>query len=470
MSLAKQVTLNQRATENSPGHENAPQDDLDMLLRQSFRPRTEEAGHAVRAAIQALADVARDGDVHVTSDIIQTVQMLIAEVDAKLSAQMNQILHHPSFQRVESAWRGLHHLVSRTDTDETQKIRVINLTKAELAASLRRFKGAAWDQSPFFKQIYEQEFGQFGGEPFGCLVADFEFDHSPADVTTLSELAKIAAAAHCPVVAAAAPSVMQMAGWDELGNPRDIGKIFATPEYAAWRRLRQSSDSRYLALTMPRFLGRPPYGEAPAPVEDFAFEESVDSDGADDFCWINAAYAMAANINRAFREHGWCTQIRGIESGGSVEDLPTYTFSSDQGGVAMACPTETAISDRREHELSEAGFMPLVYRKNSDFAAFIGARTLHQPATYENPDATANAQLSARLPYMFASCRFAHYLKCIVRDKIGSFKSRDDMQGWLNDWLMNYVDGDPSISTEETKARRPLSAGGRKGGEIGGRT
>ena len=200
-----------------------------------------------------------------------------------------------------------------------------------------------------------------------------------------------------------------------------------------------------------------------------AFEESVDSDGADDFCWINAAYAMAANINRAFREHGWCTQIRGIESGGSVEDLPTYTFSSDQGGVAMACPTETAISDRREHELSDAGFMPLVYRKNSDFAAFIGARTLHEPVTYDNPDATANAELSARLPYVFASCRFAHYLKCIVRDKVGSFKSRQEMQTWLNDWLMNYVDGDPSISSEATKARRPLSAGEVKVEEVEGK-
>ena len=468
MSLAKQVTLNQRATENSPEHENAPQDDLDMLLKQSFRPRTEEAGHAVRAAIQALADVARDGDVHVTSDIIQTVQMLIAEVDAKLSAQMNQILHHPSFQRVESAWRGLHHLVSRTDTDETQKIRVINLTKAELAASLRRFKGAAWDQSPFFKRVYEQEFGQFGGEPFGCLVADFEFDHSPRDVATLTEIAKIAAAAHCPFISSASPGTMQMDGWSELGNPRDIGKIFSTPEYAGWRRLRESNDSRYIALTLPRFLGRLPYGEATFPVEDFAFEEVIEPNKPAEFTWINAAFAMAVNINRAFREYGWCTKIRGIESGGAVEELPTYVFPSDEGGYELTCPTEVAISDRREHELSNAGFMPLVYRKHSDFAAFIGARTLHQPATYENPDATANAQLSARLPYMFASCRFAHYLKCIVRDKIGSFKSRDDMQGWLNDWLMNYVDGDPSISTEETKARRPLSAGEVRVEEIEG--
>jgi type VI secretion system protein ImpC len=442
---------------------------LNGLLARTFRPRTDEASLAVRRAVRTLAEFASDQSPHVGSDTIQTVQLMIAEIDELLSRQLNQVLHHPRFQQLERAWRGLHHLVSHTETDETTKVQVMNISRAELGQSLRRYRGAAWDQSPLFKQIYEHEFGQFGGEPFGCLVADFEFDHRPADVTTLSELSKIAAAAHCPVVTAAAPSVMQMAGWDELGNPRDIGKIFATPEYAAWRRLRQSSDSRYLALTMPRFLGRLPYGEATAPVEDFAFEESIDSQGADDFCWINASYAMAVNINRAFREHGWCTRIRGIESGGAVEDLPTYTFSSDQGSVAMTCPTETAISDRREHELSDAGFMPLVYRKNSDFAAFIGARTLHEPVTYDNPDATANAELSARLPYVFASCRFAHYLKCIVRDKVGSFKSRQEMQTWLNDWLMNYVDGDPSISSEATKARRPLSAGEVKVEEVEGK-
>ncbi|WP_414650232.1 type VI secretion system contractile sheath large subunit [Dyella sp.] len=442
---------------------------LDGLLSRTFRPRTDEATLAVQRAVRTLAEFAGDGSPRVGTDTIQTVQLMIAEIDALLSQQLNQVLHHPRFQQLERTWRGLHYLVSHTEADETMKVRVMNISRAELGQSLRRYRGAAWDQSPLFKKIYEHEFGQFGGEPFGCLVADFEFDHSANDVTTLTEMAKIAAAAHCPMIAAASPSVMQMNGWDELGNPRDIGKIFATPEYAAWRRLRQSSDSRYLALTMPRFLGRLPYGEATMPVEDFAFEERVDGTGTDDFCWLNASYAMAVNINRAFRDHGWCTRIRGIESGGAVEDLPTYIFPSDQGGVAMTCPTETAISDRREHELSDAGFMPLVYRKNSDFAAFIGARTLHEPAIYDNPDATANAELSSRLPYVFASCRFAHYLKCIVRDKVGSFKSRQETQTWLNDWLMNYVDGDPTISSESTKARRPLSAAEVKVEEIEGK-
>jgi type VI secretion system protein ImpC len=439
---------------------------LDKMLEKTFRPRTEEATNAVHEAIVTLVDFARDGKVRVTNDVVQSIEMMIAEIDKKLSTQVNAIIHNAEFQKLESAWRGLHHLISNTTTSETLKIRVLNISKVELSRTLRRFKGSAWDQSPIFKMIYEHEYGQFGGEPFGCLIGDYDFDHAAQDVAILTEMAKIAAAAHCPFIAAASPTTMQMDHWDELANPRDIGKIFTTPEYAAWRRLRESNDARYIALTLPRFLARLPYGVKNNPVEDFAFEEVVNEGVTEDFAWANSAYAMGVNITRAFEQYGWCSRIRGIESGGAVEDLPAYYFPSDEGGYELACPTEIAISDRREHELSDAGFLPLVYRKNSDFAAFIGARTLHKPTIYEDVDATANAQLSARLPYMFASCRFAHYLKCIVRDKIGSFKSRDEMQIWLNDWLMNYVDGDPTISTESTKARRPLSAAEVKVEEV----
>lgn len=454
------VMMQEQATSSEKEQYFLDEDDsaLDEILKRSFRPRTDEASDAVRRAVCALMEYAGSQQTRVSRDVVLTVESLIAEIDAKISLQVNHILHHPEFQKLESAWRGLSYLIDNSEENEQLKVRVINVSKDELTRELRRYRGAAWDQSPIFKQIYEHEYGQFGGEPFGCLIGDFEFDHSQQSVSLLTEMAKIAAAAHCPFISAASPSLMQMNNWNELANPRDIGKIFTTPEYAAWRSLRESNDSRYLVLTMPRFLSRLPYGMKTNPVEAFSFEENVRPEAADDFVWANSAYAMGVNINRAFSEYGWCSRIRGIESGGAVEELPAYTFPSDEGGYELICPTEIAISDRREHELSEAGFLPLVYRKNTDFAAFIGSCTLHRAATYEDPDATANAKLSARLPYIFATCRFAHYLKCIVRDKIGSFRSREDMQRWLNDWLMNYVDGDPSLSSEETKSRRPLSA------------
>ncbi|MCY0788095.1 type VI secretion system contractile sheath large subunit [Morganella morganii] len=456
--MSEQLARSTGATEQSVLTASGEQSELDILLQRSFRPSTTEASVAVRSAINTLAEYANFGKVKVSRDVVLTIESMVAEIDDKLSAQMNRILHNKEYQKLESTWRGLSYLVDNTDVSETLKIRVLNISKDELSKTLRRYRGSAWDQSPIFKAVYEQEYGQFGGEPFGCMIGDFEFDHSNKSVSLLTEISKIAAAAHCPFITSAAPSIMQMNNWQELGNPRDIGKIFTTPEYATWRRLRDSNDSRYLVMTMPRFLSRLPYGEKTNPIEDFAFEEVVNPYDVNDFSWTNAAYAMGVNINRAFAEYGWCSRIRGIESGGSVEELPAYAFPSDEGGYELTCPTEIAISDRRENELSNAGFLPLVYRKHSDFAAFIGSCTLHKPVIYEDPDATANAKLSARLPYIFATCRFAHYLKCIVRDKIGSFRSRDDMQVWLNDWLMKYVDGDPTISTEATKAKRPLAA------------
>jgi type VI secretion system protein ImpC len=334
----------------------------------------------------------------------------------------------------------------------------MDISKKDLGKELKRYKGTSWDQSPLFKKIYEAEYGQFGGEPFGCLVGDYSFDHTPPDVELLGEISKISAAAHTPFIAGASPTVMQMDSWQELANPRDLPKIFTTPEYASWRSLRESEDARYVGLTMPRFLARRPYGAKTNPVEEFNFEEDTAGADSNKYTWANAAYAMAVNINRSFKMYGWCSRIRGIESGGSVEGLPTHAFPTDDGGVDMKCPTEIAISDRREAELAKNGFMPLIHKKNSDFAAFIGAQSLQKPGVYDDPDATANANLAARLPYLFATCRFAHYLKCIVRDKIGSFKERDDMQTWLQGWILQYVDGDPKHSSEEVKARKPLAA------------
>ncbi|QDQ25441.1 type VI secretion system contractile sheath large subunit [Chitinimonas arctica] len=432
-------------------------DDFASLLQKEFKPRTDKAQEAVEQAVRTLSEQAlRDASL-VSSDVLGTVEALIAQIDLKLTGQINEILHCPQFQAVESAWRGLHYLVGNTETDESLKIRVMNVGKNELHKNLKKYKGAAWDQSPMFKKLYEEEYGQFGGEPYGALVADYYFDNSGPDVDLLTQVAKISAAAHAPFFAAAAPAVMLMESWQELANPRDLTKLFQTPEHAGWRSLRESEDSRYIGLAMPRFLARSPYGAKTNPVEEFSFEEDTAGANSNHYCWANSAYAMAVNINRSFKTYGWCSQIRGIESGGAVDGLPMHVFPTDDGGVDSKCPTEIAISDRREAELAKNGFMPLVHMKNSDVAAFIGAQSLHKPAEYDDPDATANANLAARLPYLFACNRFAHYLKCIVRDKVGSFKGRDDMQRWLQNWIINYVDASPLHSSDETKARKPLT-------------
>jgi len=435
----------------------AESSDFTSLLQKQFKPQTDRAREEVEAAVKTLAQHALEQTALIGSDVVESINAMIAEIDKKMSAQVNAIIHHPDYQQLESAWRGLHHLVNNTETDEMLKIRVMNISKKDVHKTLRKFKGAAWDQSPIFKKLYEEEFGQLGGEPYGCLVGDYYFDHSAPDVETLGELSKISAAIHAPFISGTASSLFQMESWSELSNPRDLTKIFTTPEYAGWRSLRESEDARYLGLTMPRFLARSPYGAKSNPVEEFNFEEDTSGADTSKYTWANAAYAMAVNINRSFKLYGWCSRIRGIESGGSVEGLPTHAFPTDDGGVDMKCPTEIAISDRREAELAKNGFMPLIHKKNSDFAAFIGAQSLQKPGVYDDPDATANANLAARLPYLFATCRFAHYLKCIVRDKIGSFKERDDMQDWLQRWIRQYVDGDPKHSSEDDKARKPLA-------------
>jgi type VI secretion system protein ImpC len=432
--------------------------DFTTLLQKNFKPQSDRAREEVESAVRTLAQQALGHTKLIGSDVIESINAMIAQIDKKLSDQVNAIMHHPDFQSLESAWRGLHFLVNNTETDEMLKVRVLNISKKDLGKTLKRYKGANWDQSPIFKKLYEEEFGQLGGEPYGCLVGDYYFDHSGPDVELLGEMSKIAAAVHAPFIAGTAPGLLQMESWSELANPKDLTKIFSTPEYASWRSLRESEDARYLGLAMPRFLSRRPYGAKTNPVEEFDFEEDTAGADSSKYSWANAAYAMAVNINRSFKLYGWCSRIRGIEAGGAVEGLPTHAFPTDDGGVDMKCPTEIAISDRREAELAKNGFMPLIHKKNSDFAAFIGAQSLQKPGVYDDPDATANAALASRLPYLFATCRFAHYLKCIVRDKIGTFKERADMQEWLQSWIIQYVDGDPKHSSEEVKARKPLAA------------
>ena len=428
------------------------------LLKQNFRPRTDDAAAEVQNAVSTLVKQALADSSVVSDDVMATIEAMIAAIDKKLSDQMNEVLHAPEFQQLESSWRGLNYLVFNSETDANLKIRVMNASKTELYRHLRMYPNAAWDQSPLFKRIYEQEFGQLGGQPYGCLIGDYYFSHRATDVQLLRDISKISAAAHAPFFAAAHPNMMGMDSWTELSNPRDLSKLFDTPDYAAWKSLRDSDDSKYLGLCLPRVLARQPYGAKSEPVEEFGFEEETDGHSGEKYAWMNAAYAMAVNINRAYKEYGWCSRIRGVQSGGEVVNLPTHTFPTDDGGVDLKCPTEIAISDRREAELAKSGLIPLIHRKNTDKAAFIGAQSVMRPKAYQNnPDATASSNLAARLPYMFAVCRFAHYLKCMVRDKVGSYKEKEQLQRWLQNWITEYIDGDPINSSEATKARKPLA-------------
>jgi type VI secretion system protein ImpC len=435
-------------------------DEFATVLKQSFKPRSDRAATEVENAVTTLVREALADTTVIKDDVLDTIDGMIARLDEKLSAQVNEILHAPEFQQIESAWRGLHYLVFNSETDANLKIRVMNVSKSEIYRNLRLYPGARWDQSPLFKAVYEAEFGQLGGEPFGCMVGDYYFSHQPTDVQLLRDLSKVFGSAHAPFFAGAEPTLLGMDTWTELANPRDLGKIFDTPDYAAWKGLRDQDDSIYVGLCMPRVLSRLPYGAKSEPVEEFAFEEDTDGHKGENYAWMNAAYAMAVNVNRAFKEWGWCTRIRGVQSGGEVINLPTHTFPTDDGGVDLKCPTEIAISDRREHELARSGLIPIIHRKNTDKAAFIGAQSIYRPKKYSGKDAvaaTASDNLKSRLPYMFAVSRFAHYLKCMVRDKIGTMKEKEALQRWLQEWVYEYVDGDPVNSSEETKSRKPLA-------------
>ncbi|MEM9220869.1 MAG: type VI secretion system contractile sheath large subunit [Pseudomonadota bacterium] len=431
-------------------------DEFADLLKENFRPRSTQAETDVQNAVSALVAQALSDTSLIKEDVLDTVEEMIAKLDEKLSDQVNAIIHSSEFQGIESAWRGLHHLIYNSETDTSLKIRVMNISKNELSSMFKEYPGARWDQSPLFKQVYEQEFGQLGGQPFGALVGDYYFSQAAQDVSILRSMGQIASAAHAPFFAGVDPHMMGMDSWRELANPRDVGKIFDTPEYAAWRSLRDQSDSRYVGLCMPRVLSRLPYGAQTEPVEEFGFEEETDGHHGEKYAWMNAAYAMAVNVNRAYKEYGWSTRIRGVKSGGEVENLPIHTFPTDDG-TDMKCPTEIAISDRREAELSKAGFLPIIHRKNSDKAAFIGGQSIYKPKKYDNVEATASDNLSSRLPYIFATSRFAHYLKCMVRDQVGASKEEAELQSWLQSWINRYVLSNPAIASERQKAEKPLA-------------
>ncbi|HRK42826.1 MAG TPA: type VI secretion system contractile sheath large subunit [Gemmobacter sp.] len=433
-------------------------DQFSEMLRQSIKPRTAEASREVDNAISALVSEVLGDQELISEDALDTLQKVIDSLDEKLSAQMNAILHHKEFQALESSWRGLAYTVNNSETDASLRVKVMNISKTELEQMFRAYPGARWDKSPLNLAIYESEFGTLGGKPYGALVGDYYFGFGSSDVELLKNIGKIAAAAHAPFLSAASPELLSMDSWNEIGVPPDLSEMFQTPEYAAWNGLRDSENSRYIALTMPRVLAREPYSQnSTMKVAEFAFEEETDGHKGEKYAWMNAAHALAVNVNRAHKEHGWTVQIRGVQSGGEVLGLPTHLFETGDGSKEMKCPTEVSITDRREGELSAAGLLPLVHRKHTDKAAFIGAQTLYKPKKYIDDLATASDNMSSRLPYIFAVSRFSHYLKCMVRDKIGQSPTRLQLQTDLQSWVNRYVSGNPDTASEAEKAKKPLA-------------
>ena len=437
------------ATETAPGL-------LDQIISNTKQTEPDRAQDLVKTLVeQALA-----GTVTFDRNLTRTFEKAVQAIDAKLSAQLNAIIHDPKFLKLEGSWRGLHYLVQNSETGTSLKLRVLNMTKRDLNRDLSR--AIEFDQSQLFKKIYENEFGTPGGEPYGALIGDYEWINHPDDIETLRLMSNIAAGAFAPFVTAAGAGMFGFDSWTELSKPRDLAKIFDTVEFAKWRAFRESEDARFVNLVMPRVIARLPYGKATKPLDEFDYEEApIDGRGKalamdhDSYCWSNAAYVMGARLTDAFARTGFCTAIRGAEGGGKVENLPTHIFTSDDGDLDAKCPTEIGITDRREFELSNQGFLPLCHYKNTDYAVFFGGQTAQKPKKYDRPEATANAAISARMPYIMASSRFAHYLKVMARDKIGSFMEASNVETWLNRWIQNYVN--PNVDAgQDMKARFPL--------------
>lgn len=440
---------------------------LDKIVSESRVARSASEHARAKDLVGELVAQVMGGTVVMSSNLAASLDARIAEIDRLISAQLSEVMHAPEFQSLESSWRGLEYLCKQTSTGTLLKIKVMNANKREL---VRDFNTAIdFDQSALFKRVYEEEFGTFGGAPFGTLIGNFEISRLPEDMYFIEQMAHVAAAAHAPFIAAASPEMFGLDSYADLGKPRDLSKVFDTVEYAKWRSFRESEDARYVGLTLPRFLGRLPYNPKEGTVtEGFNFVEDVDGTDHGKYLWVNAAYALAARLTDAFDKYGWCAAIRGVEGGGLVEDLPTHTFKTDDGEIALKCPTEIAITDRREKELSDLGFIPLVHCKDTDYAAFFGAQSAQKAKKFNTDSANANASLSAQLQYIFAVSRISHYMKAMMRDKIGSFAAASNVETYLNNWLMQYVVMDDSAS-QEIKAQFPLREASVKVSEVPGR-
>jgi type VI secretion system protein ImpC len=426
---------------------------LDQIVDQGRLGRDAATKERGKELVKNFVAEVLKGTVTIAADTEAMINARIAQIDELISDQLNEVMHHPDFQRLEGSWRGLKYLLSNTETSERLKLKVFNVSKKELLKDLQ--KAPEFDQSALFKKVYEEEYGIFGGTPFGALVGDYEFGKGGQDIELLEKISQVAAAAHAPFIANAATDMFNLDSYAKLDAPRDLAKIFDTTEYAKWKSFRQSEDSRYTALALPRILIRQPYGRDTVPVEDFDYEERVDGTDHSKYAWAGAAWALAARITNSFALHGWCATIRGVESGGLVEGLPVHNFKTESGDIAMKCPTEVPITDRREKELADLGFAPLVHCKGTDYAAFFSVQSCQKPKVYESDSATANARISAQLPYIFAVSRFAHYLKCMMRDKIGGYTSRVELEKFLNNWINNYTVANDDVGFE-MKAKKPL--------------
>ncbi|MGA2708491.1 MAG: type VI secretion system contractile sheath large subunit [Steroidobacteraceae bacterium] len=430
------------------------------LLDQAISATKQTEPEQAQLLLKTLTEEALAGTLTFSKNLTVTFNKAIALLDKKLSEQTSAIMHHPDFLKLEGSWRGLQYFVKNTLTDSMLKIKLLNASKTEIGKDLA--KATDFDQSDTFKRIYTSEFGTLGGEPFGALIGDYEFTNQSSDVEFLTSMSSIAAGAFTPFISSTNSKMFGLSDFRDLAKPQDLKRNFESQEYARWRSFRDRDEAAFVTLTMPRVLARVPYGKATNAIEEFAFEEAPkDAKGNEkpleheEYCWMNAAYVLGARLTDAFAKNGWCTAIRGAENGGKVEGLPSHVFKSDDGDTDQKCPTEIGIDERREYELSECGFLSLVHSKNSDFAVFIGSQTTKKPAKYSTPDATENAQIASRLPYVMATARFAHFLKVMGRDKIGSFMEVDDCGQWLNNWIQNYVNSSPTASAE-SKARYPL--------------
>lgn len=426
---------------------------LDQIIQEGRLARDESQKGWARDMLGEFVKQIMEGTVTVSKDTELMINARIAQIDRLISAQLNEILHYPDFQKLEGSWRGLNYLVQQSETGDMMKIRVMNVSKKDLLKDME--KASEFDQSTLFKKIYEEEFGMFGGSAFGAMIGDYEFGNNPQDMTLLEKISEVAAAAHAPFISAAGPTMFNWDSFTDLSAPRDLAKIFQSVEYAKWKSFRESEDSRYVALALPHILMRLPYGQANVPVESFNYEEDVDGTDHGKYLWGNAAYALGTRLTDAFAKYHWCAAIRGVEGGGLVQGLPVHTFKTDEGDVALKCPTEIAITDRREKELADLGFVPLVHCKNTDYAAFFSTQSANKAKSYMSDAANANAKLSSQLQYIMAISRFAHYLKSMMRDKIGSFMTRKDAEDFLNRWISNFVLLDDTAS-QEMKAKYPL--------------
>lgn len=430
---------------------------LEMVIQAVKKPEQEK----MTEMLLTLTEEALNGTIIWDRNLIRTLTNAINKIDELLSIQLSAILQQPTLKQLEGSWRGLKQLTVKSKINSSVKVKVFNISKQALCKDLQ--KSVEFDQSLLFKKVYEEEFATPGGEPYGILLGDYEFTNHPDDIDMLGKLSNIAAAAFCPFISSASAAFFGFENWQQLSRPRDLEKIFHSPEYIKWQSLRESDDARFIVLTLPRVLARLPYGAETHAIDEFNFEELTDKNSfnlneqfPDPYCWTNAAYSLAERMTNAFSKYGWCTAIRGVEGGGKVEGLPLYVFSSDDGGIDSICPTEIGITDRREAELSRLGFLPLCHYKNTDYAVFFGSQSIQKPLRYDRPEANTNAAISTRLPYLMATSRFAHYLKIMARDKIGSFSEVYEVEGWLNRWILNYVNGNAD-SGQEMKSKYPLA-------------